>query len=146
MALLLACAIPTAWQQAARATSAVGRDASSALMIAYPDRDKKFMLLHGSGQTAHSFVNMPTARSAKDFLAGMPLPNRFRDNWEFTTMDADTASGEWCEDGTAFDASIAKVEAAVEEQQVAGLVGFEQGGTLAAIVERCTDKGYIARR
>ena len=102
--------------------------------VAYPDRNKKLLLLHGSGQTASSFLNLPTSRSAKEFLAGMPLPNRFRDNWDHVAIDAGTADGCWCNDGSSFDASIAKVEAAIAEEQVAGLVGFEQGGSLASLV------------
>ena len=112
--------------------TALGCRASVAHMITYGDRKKRLLLLHGSGQSEHSFVNMPSVRSAKDFLAGMPLPNRFKENWEHTTIDAGTSDGCWWEVDA--DASIAKVEAAIEEQQVAGLVGFEQGGALAAIV------------
>ena len=69
----------------------------------------------------------------------MPLPNRFRHNWQFESVDADSAEGGWWgDDGDVdrrgVDASVARVEAALAEHEAIGLVGFEQGGALAAVV------------
>ena len=104
------------------------------------DSPRRFLLLHGSGTTAGAFVNSPTARGAKEFLTGVPrrvdtgilIPP----NWIYSALDAGFADG-WWEGDDKFknvDKSIAEVEAAIEEQQAAGIIGHEQGATLAALV------------
>ena len=56
-------------------------------------------------------------------------------NWQYTAVDAGSDDGSWwADDFIGVDASIARIESAVVEQQAAGIIGHEQGGTLAAII------------
>ena len=63
--------------------------------------------------------------------------NRAPPNWIYSGLDADTSDGCWYkEDGkfTGLQQSIEGVEAAIVEQGIVGVVGHEQGATLAAVV------------
>ena len=107
----------------------------AATLIALVDANvlptKTLLMLHGSGQTSSAFLISPTKRGAKHFLSGMPWPNRFKLNWKYKAIDAGNAEGSWMED---VDASVAAIEMAIEEEGISGLVGFEEGGTVAAVV------------
>ena len=115
---------------------------------------RRILLLHGTGASAAAFVNhgaKPLISAVPCWLdagaPGVPL------NWQFSALDADEGlplrgagyDGElWGypkgeDEDTATkcpgaDESIAAVEANVVEDGIAGIVGFEQGGALAAIV------------
>lgn len=102
-----------------------------------------FLLLHGSGTSAGAFPNSPTASGAKGFLSGVPRrPDHGAGlvplNWQFKTLDAGSNDGSWWEGDTykRLDASVAAVEAAIEAErgQISGIIGHEQGATVAAIV------------
>lgn len=102
---------------------------------------RRFMLLHGSGQSAGGFVNSKSAAGAKNFLSGVPLRvdagGIIPPNWQFSALDAGSGDGSWWTGGEAMTgsgAAIANVEAAIQEQQAVGIVGHEQGALLAAIV------------
>ena len=106
------------------------------------DSKRRFLLLHGTGTTAGAFVNTQTARGAKEFLTGVPrrvdaggilIPP----NWQYHALDAESYDGGWWEDGDKFKnaaKSIAAVEAALVENQAVGVIGHEQGATMAALV------------
>ena len=118
------------------AAVAVGVD-SLAQQAAVPSRT--LLLIHGSGTDAGAFVSSPTAVGAKNFLSAIPPRRRDPQPWQFTSVDAGSDDGSWFRPGRGgpmegIEKSIAVVEAAIEERQVAGIVGHEQGGTLAAIV------------
>ena len=99
-----------------------------------------FLLLHGSGTSAGAFVNSPTAKGAKEFLQGVPsrvdaggilIPP----NWQYTAIDAASSDGGWWTgDYKGLEASIAFVEDAIVSNAAVGLIGHEQGATLAALV------------
>jgi hypothetical protein len=106
---------------------------------------RSFIILHGSGTSAGAFINSPTAAGAKDFLTGVPRrpdqgSGKVPLNWQYVAVDAGTAEGNWWEDGDdalkGMDASVAAVEAAIEEEQgaISGIIGHGQGGLVAAIV------------
>lgn len=63
--------------------------------------------------------------------------NRVPPNWQWEALDAGSSDGTWWSDGEQYkgiEASIAAVEAAVLDTGAAGIIGHEQGATLAAIV------------
>ncbi|KAL1515960.1 hypothetical protein AB1Y20_002573 [Prymnesium parvum] len=101
---------------------------------------RRFLLLHGSGTSAGAFLNSPTASGAKSFLSGVPCRvdagGDVPPNWLYSAVDAGTDDGSWWKGDAleGIDRSIAKVEAAVDEQQAVGIIGHEQGATLAAII------------
>lgn len=102
---------------------------------------RRMLLLHGSGSSAGAFPVSPTAMGGKEFLAGVPrrtdAGTRSPPNWIYSGFDADTSDGCWYkEDGkfTGLQQSIEGVEAAIVEQGIVGIVGHEQGATLAALV------------
>mmetsp|Transcript_7166 Transcript_7166/g.12046 ORF Transcript_7166/g.12046 Transcript_7166/m.12046 type:complete len:243 (-) Transcript_7166:257-985(-) len=102
---------------------------------------RRFLLLHGTGSSAGAFVNSPTASGAKNFLSGVPCrtdasSTLIPPNWQYTALDAESTDGSWWKDGSfsGADASISSVESAIQQQGAAGIIGHEQGGTLAAIV------------
>jgi len=102
---------------------------------------RRMVLLHGSGTSAGAFVNSPTKYGAKEFLLGVPrrtdAGNVAPPNWLYEALDALSAEGEWWQGGgkyTGIEASIAAVEDQIREFGAVGLVGHEQGATLAAIV------------
>ena len=94
-------------------------------------------------------MNSRTASGARNFISGIPCRTDaggiIPPNWMCTALDANTPDGTWWTTiepntrnaGDAFsgiEASIASVEAAVKEQECVGIIGHEQGATLAAIV------------
>lgn len=111
---------------------------------------RRIMLLHGTGSSASSFLNSPTRRGAKDFIAGIPAEGIWNSNerwnkpgmrkstwnWHISALDA-AGDGDWHSSDGSFgglDGSVAQVEAAIEEREVTCLIGLEQGGLVAAIV------------
>lgn len=100
---------------------------------------RRMLLLHGSGSSAGAFPVSPTAMGGKEFLAGVPrrtdAGTRAPPNWIYSGLDE--KDGYWYkEDGkfTGLQQSIESVEAAILEQGIVGIVGHEQGATLAALV------------
>jgi hypothetical protein len=57
-------------------------------------------------------------------------------NWQYAALDARTDDGTWFGDGfKGLDKAVATVEAVLASRpEVAGIVGHEQGGTVAAVV------------
>lgn len=81
----------------------------------------------------------PTRSGGKAFLTGIPRRTDAGSvappNWLYSALDASNANGDWWDDDfRGAETSIASVEEAIVEQGIAGLVGHEMGGTLAAIV------------
>ena len=100
---------------------------------------RRFVLLHGSGTSAGAFVVSPTAAGAKGFLSGVPrrtdAGSTAPPNWLYEPLDSGSADGCWWQDGyKGAEASLAAVEEAVAEFGAAGVIGHEQGATLAAVV------------
>jgi len=101
---------------------------------------RRFLMLPGSGTTAGAFLNSPTALGAKEFLSGVPRrvdanSPAIPPNWLYTALDAGSADGGWYGDGfSGMQASVAAVEEEIESSASVGLIGHEQGATLAAIV------------
>ena len=100
---------------------------------------RRMLLLHGSGMSAGAFLQSKTASGAKEFLTGVPLRTDagsvIPPNWLYSALDAGSDDGGWFKDGLAgVDVSIASVEDAIAEQEVAGVIGHEQGATVAALV------------
>lgn len=55
--------------------------------------------------------------------------------WHVSALDADGPDGNWYDSSFGgLDASIARVEQAIEEREITGIVGLEQGGLVAAMV------------
>ena len=104
------------------------------------ESSRRMLLLHGSGTSAGTFVNSPTASGAKRYLAGVPrradAGASIPPNWQYHALDAGTDDGSWWtgDDGKGLEKSVASVERALVEQAAVGIVGHEQGATLAAIV------------
>ena len=106
------------------------------------ESSRRFLLLHGTGSSAGAFVNSPTARGAKEFLSGVPRRVDANSilvppNWQYMAIDACNSDGDWWSGGDSFTgigASIAAVEDAVVSSQSVGIIGHEQGGTIAALV------------
>jgi len=106
------------------------------------DSPRRMLVLHGSGTTAGAFVNSPTTSGAKKFLSGVPCRqdagggSGVPPNWQWSALDAGSPDGSWWSDEkySGLQQSIANVEAEILEQQAVGIVGHEQGATLAAIV------------
>ena len=102
---------------------------------------RRMLMLHGSGASAGSFVNSDTKYGGKEFIEGIPRRTDAGSvappNWLYEALDANSGNGEWWQDGdalTGIEASIAAVENEICNFNAAGLVGHEQGATLAAIV------------
>lgn len=128
--LVVLPAVACAWQNVVNLPASSDRVTGSAAA-------RRFLLLHGAGTTAEAFVNSPTASGAKDFLLGLPPRRRDPNPWCYTALDAGSADGTWYDDQdgwTGLDRAIEAVEEAVEAEQMAGIVGHEQGGLVAALV------------
>ena len=112
---------------------------------------RRILLLHGTGASAGAFLNSPTKRGAKGFLAGVPAEGVWNSNaawnangqktaawnWHISAVDAQGPDGNWFSEDGSFrgaDESIAHIEAEIEERKITGVVGFEQGGQLAALL------------
>ena len=110
---------------------------------------RRIMLLHGSQTSASSFLNSPSRFGAKDFIAGVPAEGVWSTNelwnkpgmrqavwnWHISALDAEGPDGNWyASDLKGLDASIERVEEAIEQREVTGIIGFEQGGLVAALV------------
>jgi len=103
---------------------------------------RKMLLIHGSGSSRGAFVNSPTDRGAQGFISGVPCrqdagSSQVPRNWQYAAIDAGSNDGTWYDaDGKRLDASVKAVESFIEAQQgqIAGIVGHEQGGLVAAIV------------
>lgn len=102
---------------------------------------RHFLLVHGSGTSASAFENSPTAAGAKLFLAGVPRRQDANSalvpaNWQYSAPDAGTADGSWWQgDGVGLDLSVERIEAIIAARpEISGIIGHEQGGTVAAIV------------
>jgi predicted esterase len=123
--------IATAGSRSAVAFPAVGAQSS-----------RRFLVLHNSRTTGGAFVNSPTQNGAKAFLSGVPrrvdAGQNAPPNWLYSAVDCSSADGCWwsgeLSDLKGIEASIAAVEDAMEEFQAVGLIGHEQGATLAAII------------
>lgn len=81
----------------------------------------------------------PTASGAKDFIAGVPRRTDAGSvappNWLYAALDSGSADGCWWQDGyKGAEAAIKAVEDSIEEFGAAGVIGHEQGATLAALV------------
>mgnify|MGYP006156615837 CR=1 FL=1 len=99
---------------------------------------RHFILLHGSGTSGAAFPNSPTNKGAKSFMQGVPRrvdanSGLVPANWQWVALDAGNDEGTWLLN---LASSVAAVEAELEAGggKYSGIVGHEQGGTLAAIV------------
>ena len=119
--------------------------------FAFPDigasSTRRIMLLHGTGSTASSFMNSPTKRGAKDFLAGVPAEGiwssnalwnkpgmkKARWNWQVSALDADGPDGNWYSSDGVFQGvedSVARVEQAILDRHWP--VGFDSSRVLSS--------------
>ena len=118
--------------------------AISAVQSMQYNHQRKFLLLHGTGTTSGAFLQSPTKFGAKGFLSGVPCRLDAGNapgvpiNWQYAAIDAGSASGYWWEDADmkGAEASIKQIEdyLVAQQGQIAGVVGHEQGATLAALV------------
>ena len=68
-------------------------------------------------------------------------------NWHISAIDAEGPGGDWFdEDGTGAKSSIAQIEAEIEERKITGLVGFDTGGQLAAMLAARASLGLGSER
>ena len=128
--LVVLPAVASAWQNIVNLPASSDRVTGSAAA-------RRFLLLHGSGTTAEAFVNSPTAAGAKDFILGLPPRRRDPNPWCYTALDAGSADGTWYDDQNGLkglEEAVQVVEDAIEAEQMAGIVGHEQGGLVAALV------------
>ena len=101
---------------------------------------RRFVLLHGSGTSAGAFTASPTAMGGKRFLDGVPrrmdAGSAAPPNWMYAAIDAGSGDGSWFDEGTMkrADLSIVAVEDAIEEFGAVGVIGHEQGATVAALI------------
>lgn len=105
------------------------------------NNNRHFLMIHGSGMSGAAFLSSPTERGARNFLNGVPLradhsTGLVPANWQYAALDARTDDGTWFGDGfKGLDKAVATVEAVLASRpEVAGIVGHEQGGTVAAVV------------
>ena len=101
---------------------------------------RRFVLLHGSGTSAGAFTVSPTAAGGKNFLEGVPRRTDAGSvappNWLYAAVDSGSSDGSWFEENTfkRLDIAIAAVEEAIEDFGAVGVIGHEQGATVAALV------------
>ena len=101
---------------------------------------RRFVLLHGSGTSAGAFTASPTAIGAKDFLTGVPrrtdAGSAAPPNWMYAAVDSGSSDGSWFDEDTMKRAelSIAAVEEAIQDFGAVGVIGHEQGATVAALI------------
>ena len=105
------------------------------------NNNRHFLMIHGSGMSGAAFLSSPTERGARNFLNGVPLradhsTGLVPANWQYAALDARTDDGTWFGDGfKGLDKAVATVESVLASRpEVAGIVGHEQGGTVAAVV------------
>ena len=101
---------------------------------------RRFVLLHGSGTSAGAFTASPTAIGGKSFLTGVPrrtdAGSAAPPNWMYAAVDSGSSDGSWFDDDTMKRAelSIAAVEEAIQDFGAVGVIGHEQGATVAALI------------
>ena len=103
---------------------------------------RRMLILHGSGTSAGAFVNSDSAVGGKNFISGIPCRmdagNRVPPNWQWEVLDAGSGDGSWWPEGadptSGLDAAVAAVEVAMAATGAVGLIGHEQGATVAAVV------------
>lgn len=110
---------------------------------------RRFLLLHGAGTSGGAFLSSPSARGAKQFLKGVPrrpdAGGAIPPNWIYSALDAGSADGRWFDDDYGgLDFAIKEVEVAIREQEAVGIIGHEQGATLAALVAARSSLGVGA--
>ena len=102
--------------------------------------NRKVLLLPSSSSSAAAFVNLNLPSGALPLIdaAKATYHDGGRLAWLFEALDPPTKSGEWFESPNGklqgAEESIAAVEAALQDGDFAGLVGFSDGAALASIV------------